>query len=115
MPSDNHLLNIHILLPLALYVIPLVFMTEYVAQQLWAFIHQSLEEIENFSPSSSLLPTPPPSSSLEEGNPVTTYATLSSSTFPVLPVKMKGKQQERGLQPLCKPVEPLPCLVCQSK
>ena len=114
MPPDNHLPDIHIPLPLALYVIPLAFMVEYIAQQLWAFIHQSFRNVEDlFPPSSS--PLPPPSSSSEEGNSVSAYATPSSSPSPVLLVKMmKGKQQEGSSWPLCKPVKPLPCLICQS-
>ena len=93
MPSENCLPNIHIPLPLALYVIPLVFMAEYITQQLWGLIRQSIEGEDLLPPSSSPSP-PPPSSSLEENNPVSAYATLSPSQSPVLLVQMidKGKQ-----------------------
>ena len=117
MPSENCLPNVHIPLLLALYVIPLAFMAEYIAQQLWRLIRQSIEE-ENLSPPSSLLSPPPPTSSPEEDNSISAYATLSPSLSPVLPVRMieKGKQQEEET-PLTPPGEvstPFPYLICRS-
>ena len=122
MPSENCLPNIPIPLPLALYVIPLAIMAEYLAQQPWDFVHQSLETEtikEDISPPpSSPLPSPPPpsSSSEKENNSVTAYATPSSSLSPVLLVRMldKGKQKEEAplLTPPIEPVTSLPCLVC---
>ena len=56
MPSENRLPNVPIPLPLALYVIPLVFMAEYIAQQLWGLIHQSIEEEDLSPPPSSPSP-----------------------------------------------------------
>ena len=41
MPSDHYLPNIPIPLPLTLYVIPLAIMAQFIAQQLWEFVHQS--------------------------------------------------------------------------
>lgn len=114
MPSDNRPLNLPIPLPLTLYVIPLVLMVAYIVQQLWAFICQSLEEEENLLPSSSSPSLSPPPSSEEEG-PDSAYATLSPPTSPILPVRMKkGKQQAEETPLLDKPIEFLPCLICQS-
>ena len=117
MPSENHLPNVHIPLPLALYVIPLVFMAEYITQQLWGLIHQSIKGEDLTPPSSSPLP-PLPSSSSEESHPVSAYATLSPSLSPILPVRMidKGKQCKEET-PLMSPDEvstPFPCLICRS-
>ena len=117
MPPEKHLPNVHIPLPLTLYVIPLAFMAEYITQQLWGLICQSIETKDLLPPSSSLSP-PPPSLSLEEGGPISTYATPSPSPSPILPVRMidKGKQWEEET-PLTPPGEtstPLPCLICQS-
>ena len=116
MPSENRLPNIPIPLPLALYVIPLAIMAEYVAQQLWDFVRQSLETEEDITPPSSLPSPPPPSSSTkEENNSVTAYATPSTSPSPILPIRMldKGKQREETpLTPPVEPITPLPCLIC---
>ena len=92
-------------------------MAEYIAQQLWGFIHQSIKK-EDLSPPSSSPSPQPPSSSLEENGPVSAYATLSPSPSPILPVRMieKGKQWEEET-PLTPPGEtstPLPCLICWS-
>ena len=117
MPFENCLPNIPIPLPLALYVIPLAIMAEYIAQQLWNFVHQSLkteEDITPPSPSPSLLP--PSSTTEEEDSPVAAYATPSTSLSPVLPVRMldKGKQREETpLTPPNKPITSLPCLICR--
>ena len=117
MPSENHLPNVHIPLPLALYVIPLAFMAEYIAQQLWGLIHQSIEG-EDLLPPSSSPSLPPPSSSLEESHPISAYATPSPSPSPALPVRIieKGKQREEETPPI-SPGEvstPFPCLICRS-
>ena len=118
MPSDNCLLNIHIPLPLALYVIPLAFMAEYIAQQLWGRIHQSIEAEDLLPPSSSPLP-PPPSSSLGENSPISAYATPSPSPPPILLVRMmdKGNQPEEEIPstPPDKSFVPFHCLICRSK
>ena len=50
MPFENRLPNIPIPLPIALYVIPLAIMAEYLMQQLWALIRQSLENKEDITP-----------------------------------------------------------------
>ena len=114
MPSENHLPNVCIPLLLTLYVIPLVFMAEYITQQLWGLICQSIET-EDLSPPSSLPSSPPPSSSLEEGGPVSAYATLSPSPSPILSVRMmeKGKQQEEETPSPDDPINHFPCLICQ--
>ena len=125
MPSDNWLLNLPIPLPLALYFIPLEFMAEYIAQQLWAFVHQSFEEVEDLLPSSSS-PSSPPSSSPEENWPVTSYETLPSSLAPVLLTRLRSViLVERNLprtlstipeNPSGRPLHPilLCCLLCWS-
>ena len=117
MPSEKHLPNVHILLPLALYVIPLAFMAEYIVQHLWGLIHQSFKA-KDLSPPSSPSSLPPPSS-LEESGPISSYVTLSPSPFPILPVRMtdKGKQQEETPPKMTSELPPLPlcCLLCQSK
>ena len=74
MPTENLPTNVRIPLPLALYVIPLAFMAEYITQQLWGLIHQSIKE-EDLLPPSSSLSLPPPSSSSEEDYPVFAYVT----------------------------------------
>ena len=117
MPSENCLPNVPIPLPLALYVIPLAIMAEYVAQQLWNFVCQSLETEEDITPPSSL-PSPLPSSSStkEENSSVAAYATLSTSLSPALPDRMldKGKQREGVLlAPPDRPITSLPCLICR--
>ena len=117
MPSENCLPNIPIPLPLALYVIPLAIMAEYIAQQLWNFVCQSLETEEDITPSSSSPSLLPPSSTTEEeDSSVTAYATLLTSPSPVLPVRMLNKGKQREETPLTPPVEPitsLPCLICR--
>ena len=117
MPSENRLPNIHIPLLLTLYVIPLTFMAEYITQQLWGLIPQSIEE-EDLSPPSSSPSPPPPSLSSEESRPISAYATPSSLPSPILPIRMidKGKQCEEET-PLTSPGEvstPFPGLICQS-
>ena len=117
MPFENHLPNIPIPLPIALYVIPLAIMAEYLTQQLWALVRQSLENEEDITPPSSL-PSPPPTSSTteEEISSVAAYATPSTSPSPVLPVRIldKGKQREEVLLTLLdKPPPSLPCLICR--
>ena len=97
MPFENRLPNIPIPLPIALYVIPLAIMAEYLAQQLWALVRQTLEAEEDITPPSSSPSPPPPSSTTEEeSSSVAAYATLSTSPSPILPIRMmdKGKQQE---------------------
>ena len=116
-PSENRLPSVHIPLLLALYVIPLAFMAEYIMQQLWGLIRQSIEEEDLSAPSSSPSP-PPPSSSSEENNPVSAYAALLSSPSSIILVRMidKGKQQEE-VTPLISPGEVstlFPSLICQS-
>ena len=117
MPFEDCLPNIPIPLPIAFYVIPLAIMAEYLAQQLWALVRQSLENKEDITPPSSLPSLPPPSSTTEEeSSSVAAYATLSTSPSPVLPVRIldKGKQREEVL--LTSPDEPipsLPCLICR--
>ena len=116
MPSENRLPNIPIPLPLALYVIPLVIMAEYIAQQLWNFVRQSLENEEDITPPSSLPSPPPPSSSTEEENSsVAAYATLSTSPSPVLLDRILDKGKQRETFPPTPPGEPasLPCLICR--
>ena len=117
MPSENRLPNVPIPLPLALYVIPLVIMAEYIAQQLWNFVCQSLETEEDITPPSSLPSLPPPSSSTEEeDSPIAAYATTSTSSSPVLPDRMLDKGKQREETPLTLPLEPatpLPCLICR--
>ena len=117
MPFENRLPNIPIPLPIALYVIPLAIMAEYLAQQLWALVRQSLENEEDITPPSSLPLLPPPSSTTEEeSSSVAAYATPSTSPSPVLPVRIldKGKQREEVLLNLPdKPIPPLPCLICR--
>ena len=118
MPGE-HVPNIPIPLPITLYVIPLVIMAEYLVQQLWALVRQSLESEEDLTPpSSSPSPLPSSSSSEEENSSITGYVTPSASPSPILPVRMlnKGKQQEET--PLTSPKEPvtiLPCLICCFK
>ena len=116
MPSENRLPNVPIPLPLTLYVIPLAIMAEYITQQLWEFIHQSLENEEDITPPSSSPSLPPPSSSTEEeDSSVAAYATPSTSPSPILPVRVldKGKQREEmPLTPPIKPITSLPCLIC---
>ena len=116
MPFENHLPNIPIPLPIALYVIPLAIMAEYLTQQLWALVCQSLENEEDITPPSSSPSPPPPSSTTEEENSsVAAYATPSTSPSPILPVRMldKGKQREgTPLTPPDKPIPSLPCLIC---
>ena len=116
MPFENRLPNIPIPLPIALYVIPLAIMAEYLAQQLWALVRQSLENEEDITPPSSLPSLPPPSSTTEEeSSSVAAYATLSTSPSPVLPVRIldKGKQREEVLlTPPDEPTPSLPCLIC---
>ena len=76
MPFENRLPNIPIPLPIALYVVPLAIMAEYLMQQLWALVHQSLETEEDISPPFSSPSLPPPSSTTEEEiNSVAAYAT----------------------------------------
>ena len=115
MPFENRLPNIPIPLPIALYVIPLAIMAEYLAQQLWALVRQSLENEEDITlPPSS--PSLPPSSltTEEEISSVTTYATLSTSPSPVLPDRILDKGKQREAFPPTPPGEPasLPCLIC---
>ena len=122
MPSEN-LPNITIPLPLALYVIPLVFMAEYIMQQLWALVHQSLEETGDISPpSSSPLLSPP--SSLEENHLIGSYKTLPTSPTPVLLIRLRSATIAEGIPPrtlysipegsLNHPLHPvlLCCLLC---
>ena len=76
------------------------------------------EKISRPLPLCPLHHLPPPSSSLEEDNSISAYATLSPSLSPILLVRMtnKGKQQEEET-PLTSPGEvstPFPCLICQS-
>ena len=124
MPSENPLPNVPIPLPLALYVIPLAIMAEYLAQQLWAFVRRSLETDDTLEaeedispPPSSPSPSPPSSSSEEENSSVAAYATPASSPSPILPVRMldKGKKREEAppLTPPAQTVTSLPCLVCR--
>ena len=92
-------------------------MAEYITQQLWGLIHQSIEG-EDLSPPSSSPSPPPPSSSSEESHPISAYATPSPSPSPILPVRMinKGKQHKEET-PLTSPGKvstPFPCLICQS-
>ena len=116
MPFENRLPNIPIPLPIALYVIPLAIMAEYLAQQLWALVCQSLENEEDITPpSSSPSPLPPSSTTEEESSSVAAYATPSTSPSPVLPVRIldKGKQREEVvLTPPNEPIPSLPCLIC---
>ena len=117
MPSENCLPGVHIPLPLTLYVIPLAFMAEHVVQQLWGLIHQSIEGEDLLPPSSSPSPLLP-SSSLEEDNSISAYATLSPSLSPILLVRMidKGKLREEET-PLTSPSKAstlFPCLICRS-
>ena len=116
MPFENCLPNTPIPLPIALYVIPLAIMAEYLAQQLWALVRQSLETEEDITPPSSSPSLPPPSSTTEEeSSSVAAYATPSISLSPVLPVRMldKGKQREETpLTPHDEPIPSLPCLIC---
>ena len=119
MPFENCLPNIPIPLPIALYVIPLAIMAEYLAQQLWALVHQSLENEEDITPpSSSPLPPPPSSTTKEESSSVAAYATPSISPSPVLLVRNLDKGKQREETPLTPPDEPipsLPCLICRFK
>ena len=116
MPSENCLPNIPIPLPFALYVIPLAIMAEYIAQQLWNFICQSLETTEDITPpSSSPSPLSPSSTTEEEDSSVAAYATPSTSPSPILPIRMldKGKQREEvPSTPPDEPISSLPCLIC---
>ena len=117
MPFENHLPNIPIPLPIALYVIPLAIMAEYLTQQLWALIRQILKNEEDITPPSSSSSPPPPSSTTEEeSNSVAAYATPSTSLFPVLPDRIldKGKQRAEALStPPDEPTPSLPCLICR--
>ena len=124
MPSDNHLPNISIPLPLTFYVIPLAFMVEYLAQQLWALICQRLEETRNLSPPSS------PSLSSQNSSPeenclIGSYETLPSSPPHVLPVRLRSTLIEENpseipptipRNPSGPPPHPtlIQCLLCQS-
>ena len=117
MPFENRLPNIPIPLPIALYVIPLAIMAEYLAQQLWALVRQALENEEDITPPSSSPPSPPPSSTTEEEDSfVAAYATPSTSPSPVLPVRVLDKGKQREEVPLTPPNEAppsLPCLICR--
>ena len=118
MPFKNCLPNIPIPLPIALYVIPLAIMAEYLTQQLWTLICQSLETKEDITPPSSSPSLPPPSSTTEEESSVAAYATPSTSPSPVLPDRIldKGKQREQVLlTPSKGPIPSLPCLICRFK
>ena len=116
MPFENRLPNIPIPLPIALYVIALAIMAEYLVQQLWALVCQSLENKEDITPpSSSPLLLPPSSTTEEENSSVAAYATPSTSLSPVLPVRVLDKGKQRGALPPTPPGEPasLPCLICR--
>ena len=125
MPSDNHLPNIPIPLLLTHYVIPLAFMVEYLAQQLWALICQSLEETGNLSPLSSPSLSPQ-NSSPEDNHLIGSYETLLSSPTHVLPVRLRSttyiEENPSGTLPIIprNPSGPPPhptllwCLLCWS-
>ena len=116
MPFENHLPNIPIPLPIALYVIPLAIMAEYLAQQLWALICQSLENEEDITPPSSSPSPPSPSSTTEEeSSSVAAYATPLTSPSPVLLDRILDKGKQREAFPPTPPGEPtsLPCLICR--